>query len=260
MTPALIAAVAVVGLLGAIVTSVAGFGGGMLLTLALMAVVSPHQALALAAPALMLGHSHRLTLLYRDVSWRHVGLLWLGALPVGGVAAMLAVNLPHQILAGAVVLTSLVGLLAAAWPRALRAKRGQDLGEKRSENRRGHTLRDSISVPAGGAVLGLLVSTTGIGGPVMPATLMSAGVSGVAFVATATACAIGIHVVRIVGYSAAGMMDATLWPAIVAVSLAAVCGNLIGRRIASELGDRSARWITSGLLLLSATLAVVKLA
>ena len=65
--------------------------GGMLLTLALLAVVSPHEALALAAPALMLGHLHRLSLLHRDVSWRHVKLLWLGALPVGGAAAMLAV-------------------------------------------------------------------------------------------------------------------------------------------------------------------------
>lgn len=252
VTPTFLGAVALIGLVGAALTSVAGFGGGMLLTLSLLAMVSPHEALALAAPALMLGHLHRLTLLHREVSWRHVGLLWLGALPVGALAAMLAVHVPNRLLAGAVVLTSLVGLVAS---RFVGRTREQDARKREQAERKGR-----MTVPAGGAVLGLLVSTTGIGGPVMPATLMSAGLSGAVFVATSTACAIGIHAVRIAGYSVAGMMDASLWPAVVAVAAASVVGNVVGRRLAGTIGDERARWVTKGVLVVSAMGAVVKLA
>src|SRR5690349_10895588 len=75
------------GLLAGALTTVAGLGGGMLLLLALATLGEPHEALAVTAPALLVGNLHRLWMGRRELDRETALPLVAGALPgalVGG--------------------------------------------------------------------------------------------------------------------------------------------------------------------------------
>ena len=55
-------ALAALGTIAGILTTLAGQGGGLFLLLAIAALVGPHEALAITAPALLLGNLHRAVL------------------------------------------------------------------------------------------------------------------------------------------------------------------------------------------------------
>ena len=67
------------GLMAGLVTTLAGMGGGMLLTLALAAWWGdPLRAIVVATPALLVGNAHRLLLFRQHVQWR-LALPFVGA-------------------------------------------------------------------------------------------------------------------------------------------------------------------------------------
>src|SRR5437763_7963450 len=83
-------ALAALGLAAGLLTTLAGQGGGLFLLLATSAVLGPHAALALTAPALLVGNAHRALLLRRSVDRRVAARMIVGALPgalVGGALA-----------------------------------------------------------------------------------------------------------------------------------------------------------------------------
>ena len=55
------------GIFAGALTTIAGIGGGLVITLVLAAVWEPHLALAVSAPALLLGNVHRLLLLRAEI-------------------------------------------------------------------------------------------------------------------------------------------------------------------------------------------------
>jgi len=211
----------VLGVGAGTVTTIAGFGGGMLLALALATWLGPAAALVVAAPALGIGHIHRAYLYRDDVDAKVARRFAVGAVPGAIVGGLLAASVPESFLAVALALgAGLAVVQALGWiPR--------ELGQR--------------AVVPGAAGVGLLAASCGGGGVLLPPTLMSAGLSGRTFVATASVGALVIQAVRISTYGASGMVAWWHVPLMGAVALGALGGNLVGRRVADRLDER---WMT----------------
>ncbi len=223
--PATLAALLGVGLFAATLTTIAGFGGGMVLALVLSLRFGPQQALALTAPTLAVGHIHRVVMYRREVdtavAWRFVA----GAVPGALLGALLVMAIPDAVLTWLLVGGAVLGILHAAG--ALPERLGQRL------------------VVPGGATIGLLASTSGGGGPLLPPVLLSSGVQGRAFVATAAVGALSIHATRILVYAAGGWFGLPALAAVLVLVLGLLAGNLVGARIAARLDDDHQAHITT---------------
>ncbi|MBX3233006.1 MAG: TSUP family transporter [Labilithrix sp.] len=206
------------GLAAGVLTTVAGQGGGLMLLLAVSALVGPHAALAITAPALLFGNLHRAVLLRhavrRDVAVR----LAAGALP-GALAGGLAAGvLPVGVLRGImVVLTTLAIAKALGWIRFTVAPRA--LG------------------PAGFG-LGILTGASGGAGILLAPILLALGLGGRAYVATSAVVAVAMHVGRVAGYVGLGFFSPQLVGWTVAVTVAIFAGNALGGRAQGFLEAR----------------------
>lgn len=206
------------GLLAGGLTTLAGIGGGLLVTLVLAVVWDPHLALAVAAPALLLGNGHRVLMYRREVdrtiAWR-LGAPAFGGAVVGGFVAAWLPDTPLRVM-----------LLLVAVAAVLRER---------------NVLRfriDRTSLTTGGAVMGFVTATTGGGGLVLAPLAMAAGLRGPAFVATNSTIGVTVHVARIGTYAAAGMLTVAALPHAAAMAVAIAGGNLLARPLRPHLGER----------------------
>ncbi|MEM9069378.1 MAG: sulfite exporter TauE/SafE family protein [Myxococcota bacterium] len=229
------------GLFAGALTTLAGLGGGMLMTLALAALGSPSRALAAAAPALLIGNAHRVAL-YRRALDRSIWVpLVVGAAPGALVGALVAVSLPDSILRV---------LLVAGAALAVAKK----LGWLPMLERTSRKYSAPVSFGAG-----VLTATSGGGGLLLGPLLLTMGVSGERFVATASLVASSMHIARIVGYGAGGLVtqETLVESAVLAASILA--GNLLGKAFRPMLSDQGGQRLTYSVLLLCVALSVLGL-
>lgn len=224
------------GLAAGTITTVSGFGGGLLLTLALAPLLGPLSALVVAAPALAIGHVHR-ALGYRE----HVDIaiarrFIVGAVPGAIAGALLAASVPEFGVALALLLSAVLALAQACGWIPTR------LGQR-------------ALIPGAGAV-GFLAASCGGGSVMLPPTLMSAGLSGRRFVATAATGALAVQVVRIGTYGIAGLIAPAHVSSMIAVALGLLGGNAIGRRLAARLDEARTAALTRATLAVAITLGL----
>ncbi len=189
----------------------AGAGGGLLLLLALSVVWEPARALAVTAPALLLGNVHRAVSLRGAADHEVAKTFAVGAFPAGLLGGLLAGVIP-----GAVVQWLLVVMTAASLVRAL--------------------LRLRIQVPrgalfGGGAGIGLLTGATGGAGMLVSPLLLARGLVADRYVATGAICGVVLHVSRVVGYGASGLFSASVWQDAALATTCLLFGNLVGIRL-----------------------------
>lgn len=211
-----------VGVLSGTLTTVAGMGGGFLMVLIFATWMEPRTALALTAPALMLGNLHRVWIYRQHLVLRLAGVFVLGAIPGGLAGSFFAVWMPQE-----VVRWLLLGVTALAVARAL------------------DWFPISLSPGAmapGGFLAGFLSASSGAGIFVAP-ILMAGGVHGHAYVATAAASAFVIHVTRISVYGASGLIDQETLAISAVLALSIVVGNLVGKALRAPLGERATQRI-----------------
>jgi hypothetical protein len=236
----IVVAIGLLGLVAGALTTVAGLGGGMLLVLVLSVVWDPHAALAVTAPALLLGNTHRLVLFRREVdravAWRFAA----GAIPASFVAGLAAVALPEMVLS--VLLLAVAGLAAA-----------RELGWI--------TFRPTpAAIIPGGAVAGAVTATTGGGGLLLAPMLLAHGLRGEAFIATGAAASIAMHVGRIGAYGMGGLVHVETLGYSALLAVAILAGNLGGRRVRGLLSARATMGITWATLAVALVLAIAGLA
>lgn len=195
-----------------LVTTTAGMGGGMLLLVVLSLSFGPHAALACTAPALLLGNLHRFYLFRRELDRRVAIAFAAGAFPGAALGGLLAVAVPPRALA---VLILVSAVLAVA--RAL-------LRLKWRVSRRAMT-------PAG-FVVGALTATSGGAGVLVGPLFLATGLGADAYVATMGLSAAVLHLGRIVGYGAGGMLDRAALGRAALLACAIPLGNLAGKRLA----------------------------
>jgi len=204
-------------LLAGLLTTVAGMGGGVMLLLGLSMFMDPLTALMITGPGLLLGNLHRLWL-YREHVQRPIAKRFVaGAVPGALIGGMLATAAPEVLLRVAMI--ALAGLAVARvvfdW-----------------------TWRPPApAMVPGGATAGFATATVGGGGLVAGPLLLSTGLTGRPYVATAAVGAASIHISRLAGYGAGGALEVE--PLLLGL-VAAACisaGNLLGDKARSLIPD-----------------------
>lgn len=208
----------VLGVFAGIITTVAGMGGGMLLLLTLAALHDPRYALAATAPALLVGNAHRFLLFRRHIDPRAAFSLAAGAFPGSALGGLLAVAVPRDVLHWLMLITAAL----AIWRAIGGAK---------------------IALPARwlslvGFITGVLCATSGGAGFLIAPALLATGMVGETFLATAACGAVAMHLGRILGYGAGGMMTDEVWMHAVVLAIAITAGNMLGRRVRDALAGR----------------------
>lgn len=228
------------GVLAGILTTIAGLGGGILLQVALSLALGPRDALAITAPALLVGNLHR-ALLYRASIDRGVARSFvLGALPGSVVGGLAAVVLPAWVMQGLLVtMAALAVSRHFGWwrwrpPAAVMTPVAAGIG--------------AVSATSGGA--GLLVS------PLM----LSAGLTGERYVSTVAVGAVAMHVGRFAAYSAGGMVSGRTLGLAAALTAAILVGNTLGARLRAHIPPAAAPRIELGVLGVATALALAGVA
>ncbi len=218
----------VLGLLAGVITTLAGMGGGMVLVLGLALLMEPAVALAATGPALLVGNVHRLWMYKAEVdrgrAWRYA----LGGVPgalLGGLALGVVPTLWIQ-----------VGMLAIASLAAAKVLAGW-----------AWTPPADALVP-GGLAVGFTASTAGGGGLIAGPMLLASGLGGRAYVATAAAGAAAVHVARMAGYGAAGVLDVTTLQLGLVLAVLLVVGNALGEKLRQRLDDASVSRLERGVV------------
>jgi uncharacterized membrane protein YfcA len=230
---------ATLGLLAGLITTLSGFGGGLLLVTALALLWDPLTALTLSSLALLFGNAQRLWLFRRDWDRRLAIPIVLGAIPGALAGALLATKAPTWILQLAIVVMTGIAMLRLFAPARI-------------------TVPTSFLGP-GACGVGLLSATTGGGGFLLGPLLLSAGITGGRYIATGASAGTAIHLFRITGYSTTGIIDFSLIHSVIVITAAILLGNLLGRKIRTEMGDARMRWIEYGAPMLCAGLALAGL-
>ncbi len=228
------------GLAAGLLTTMAGMGGGMLLTLALAAWWGdPVRAVVVSTPALLVGNAHRLALFREHVQWRTAAPFVGGAVPGALIGGLLAVSVPPMLVQ--VCMASAAGLAVARHAGWLRLDvSGRALAPA--------GLGIGVASAAGGA--GVLV------GPV----LLSAGLTGAGYLATMSLSALSMHVGRLVAFGARGAVEV---PDLAIAALLAGCialGNAGGRWLRARAGERAMQHVQVGTAVAMVALAVGGLA
>jgi uncharacterized membrane protein YfcA len=242
MTLIALLACAALGVLGGALSTVAGMGGGIALVALLSLFLGPHVALALTAPALLVGNAHR-AFVFRDALDRKVGVAFvLGAIPGAAIGSLVVGEVPARVLTVALVVVTLFAIGRARGLFAL------------------HPPTWAWTPFAFGA--GLVAAGSGAGVMVAPA-LVAGGLGGRALIATGALIALSMHVGRVAGYGLSGLYDVGTGGAdlhgslLLAVGL--VAGNLVGVRLRARLGEAGTERVTELTLIGSLVLAVASL-
>jgi uncharacterized membrane protein YfcA len=225
------------GLLAGALTTLAGLGGGLMLVAALSLLYDPRLALAITAPALMVGNFHRAVIYRADVD-RPVALRVASA---GFVSALIfgfwAVRCPDWLLRG---------LLLAATAFAL----GRASGHIRLVVERRWML------PMG-ALVGAITATSGGGPAVLAPTLLAAGLTGETYVSTGAVCALSVHVARVIAYGAGGFIDEHILARAALLAVFVLAGNALGAKLRPRLEAAWLRKVEVGALVVVVALTLV---
>ena len=221
-------ALAALGSIAGILTTLAGQGGGLLLLLAISVLIGPHEALAITAPALLAGNLHR-ALLFRKHIERSIALRMVaGAVPGAFLGGMLAGVMPAGVLQIMLVALTLLSIARALkWLRFDLPRRG--LG------------------PAG-LVIGAMTGTAGGAGVLFAPVLLSTGLTGAAYVGTLSTIAFATHAGRVVAYASNGLFTRDLALPTLVVALAIAAGNALGERVRRSLSERVTMRLEYGVL------------
>lgn len=224
------------GVLAGALSTLAGFGGGMVLLLALSLLGSPQRALAVTAPALLVANLHRLWLLRTSVARWFAAPFALGALPGSVAGGLLVAALPAS-----AVRALMIVMTAAAFARVL----GWISWKPRA-----------AQIGPAGFGIGLLAASSGGAGLLMAPMLMTAGLTGASYVATSAAGAVAMHVGRVLGYGSSGLLDARTLRDAAVLTAALLAGNTLGMRARRRVSARASTRVELAALSMALLLAV----
>ncbi len=225
------------GLAAGALTTIAGLGGGMMLVLVFSLLWDVPAALALSAPALLLGNLHRVWLFRRSVDHRLAKSLALGALPASFVGGLFAVAVPPWVLHWLLVATTAFAITKQLGFVSLSAS-------------------PSPMVPVGlGA--GFVTATSGGGGLLVAPVLLASGLRAEAYVATGAVIAVAMHIGRIGAYGFGGLIDGESLVTSLTLAVAIISGNALGKRARPLMAEGTKLRIAWGAMATAVVLALV---
>ena len=226
------------GLMAGLITTLAGMGGGTLLVLALALLEDPVTALAVSTPALMLGNLHRVLLYRHAIVWPEAWRMAAGGVAGAIGGGLLVSGLPETFISTLMLLVVSLAL-AKHFGLKLRPPRGATL-------------------PVA-AVSGVISATAGGAGTIVGPYLLSRGLAGVPYVATAAVTATSIHIGKLSAYASTGVSTwETLGQGLLLAGLIAV-GNVLGERLRRRVGQHRQKRLQFGVMVACAGMALAGL-
>lgn len=217
--PTVLPLLCLVALLAAVLSAVAGVGGGTVLIAALYAAgLSPLVALALHAIVQAVSNGTRAWAYRQDVDWRNGGLCALCAAPWPFLVAPWLVNLDADTLR--IVLGGFV--LANLLPKPGRV----------------HGLSLTWRMVIGGCLKGIIGPVVGASGLVLAPFFFAPQWRKEQVVGTLALVQVIGHLVKLAAYSTAGIAILGHWDWALALSLAVIMGTFAGRRVMSRLSQK----------------------
>ncbi len=238
-----------IGLFAGALTTLAGLGGGMVMTLALSAMWGPQRALATAAPALLIGNFHRVGI-YRAHLTKAVWPFVAGAVPGALVGGWMTVVLPERLLQ-----SLLIGVAALAVVRELRTRWRRHKG---ADAPSAGSLPTSVVLP-GSFGAGIVTATSGGGGMLLGPLLLMTGHRAERFVAAASCIALTMHIARSFSYGVGGLVHTQTLVDALWLAGSVLVGNLAGKSARRFLSEPRATALTYAVLLLCVGLSVAGL-
>lgn len=225
------------GVVAGALTTVAGIGGGLVITLVLAVVWEPHAALAVSAPALLMGNVHRLWLLRAEVDRTAATLLAGPALFGALVGGFVAAALPDAVLRWLLLAVTVLAILRELGISWLPKARPWLVG--------------------GGVLVGVTTATSGAGGLLLAPLMLAAGLRGLPFIATGAVVGTSMHVAQSIAFGSTGMLGAAELSVAAVLGVAILLGNVAGRRLRPRLGEKASHGLTWGTLLGGIALALL---
>ena len=203
----------------AIVSAVAGFGGGVLLLPVFAALFGLRAAVPMLALTQLVSNASRVWFNRSRLNGRLIGWFALGAVPFALIGSVLLARLsvdPLQRLLG----VFLIGVVV--WRRL-----------------RPHPHAPPLPAFAGvGAGTGLGSALLGSVGPFAAPFVLAAGLTGGSYIGTEAATALIVHVSKLVGYGPTGLLTGSVLAHGIALAPATLLGSWVGKRIADRLSER----------------------
>lgn len=228
------------GFVAGTLTMLAGQGGGLVLLLALSRLFGPHAALALSAPALLVGNLHRAWLCRDAIPPVLARTVATTAFPGAVLGGLVAGAMPPWGLRVALVLLTFLAIL-------------------RATGRLRFTMsRRLLGVGCFG--VGCLCGTSGGAGVLVGPLLLSAGLTGPAFVGSTAVAGSAIHLGRTLAYGSVGMVGASVVPRVAVLVAAIMAGNFTAHGARSRISAALQRRIEWATLLACVVLALADVA
>lgn len=224
-----LAVISVAAIITAMIHSVAGIGGGILMVAVLTRFIDIKQAVPVMACALLISHANRALLYWRDTDWRVAVHVLLFGCPFVIVGALL-----FRTMSANTITLLFIGLLVVSFPfKYLAAIR---------EIRTGPGLLSAVSI-----VWGMLAGNVIGQGFFLAPFLLGTGIGRYSFVATLATVTLAISVVRLSVFGFTEVLTATLCWMGVTIGVLSVPGAWLGRRLQGYLSDRSHMWIVDAM-------------
>lgn len=199
----------------ALLSAVAGFGGGVLLLPVFVAVFGTRDAVAILTIAQLASNGSRVLFNRQEIDRRLVGVFAIGAVPAAFVGAVLFATAPVPALTRTIGVFLLVMVVWRRWrPAAARL--------------------DDRGFVAVGAVSGFGSALVGSVGPMVAPFFLARGLVRGAYIGTEAASAVVMHLVKLIVFGAAAILT---WSS-AATGLALVPATMVGAWAGKKVVDR----------------------
>jgi uncharacterized membrane protein YfcA len=214
----LLASAAAFGL--AVLSAVAGFGGGVLLLPVFTALFGLRAAVPMLTLTQLSGNGSRVWLNRAELRRPMIGWFALGAVPcavAGGLLLARAPLAPLKVVLG----VFLIGVVV--WRRLPRAR---------------HRPPSERSFAAVGAASGLGSALLGSVGPLTAPFFLAAGLTRAAYIGTEAASALTLHLTKIVTYGAGDLLTSRVVLYGLMLTPATLAGTWAGKKVVGRISDR----------------------
>jgi uncharacterized membrane protein YfcA len=203
----------------AVVSAVAGFGGGVLLLPVFTALFGLRVAVPMLTLTQLASNGSRVWLNRHEVRWPLVGWFALGAMPFAVAGAVLLATAPLSPLKRAL---GVFLIAVVVWRR-----------------RNPHPPRLAAhTFAAVGAASGMGSALLGSVGPLTAPFFLAYGLTRAAYIGTEAASALIMHVTKTVAYAGNGMLTSRIVLYGAALTPATLAGAWVGKAIVGRLNDR----------------------
>jgi uncharacterized membrane protein YfcA len=214
----------------AVLSAVAGFGGGVLLLPVFTVLFGLRAAVPMLTVTQLSSNASRVWLNRGELRWRMVRAFALGAVPGAVLGGVVLASAPLAVLKR-VLGVFLIGVVV--WRRVGRPPRPPS---------------DAVFTGVG-AASGVGSALLGSVGPLTAPFFLAAGLTRAAYVGTEAASALTMHLTKIATYGAGDLLTRTVLLYGIALTPATLAGAWTGKRIVDRIDDRTfVRLVELGLL------------